>query len=127
MADNKKWFKVWTTILLDEEFEDLSDDLIGKWTRLGARIALIGKAGVMRFKSIQKLMKFLKVDSENKTIKIINELPNVSLKGKNNVKIDGVLGKKGGQKLPQKSEYGEITVTFDNWKKYQEDTTAAEH
>jgi hypothetical protein len=45
MADNKRWFKVWTSILSDPDFDDLPNDIIGIWTKLGALVAKHGEKG----------------------------------------------------------------------------------
>lgn len=126
MADHKKWFKVWTTILIDEVFEDLDDRYIGIWTRLGARTALVGIRGSVRFKNMQKLIDFLRVESENEALKILDKLPNVSLNVANNVQKSGKKSANNVQKNTLFSEYDEVTVTIKNWVKYQEDSTAAE-
>ena len=47
MADQKKWFKVWTSILVDMDNRSAED--VGHWVRLGARIALVGNKGTFIF------------------------------------------------------------------------------
>ena len=45
MADGKKWFKVWTSILSDPTFDDLPNEYAGIWVKLGALVAMHGCNG----------------------------------------------------------------------------------
>ncbi len=45
MGDDKKWFKVWTSLLGDPDFDDLPNDVAGVWIKLGALIAKHGCNG----------------------------------------------------------------------------------
>lgn len=99
MADGKRWFKVWTSILSDPTFDELPNECAGIWVKLGALIAKHGCNGNITVTKQQ----FLK-----RTNLTENALPKIQIELKNvNVDI-----------LP--SSNGNITVTFYNWKKYQE-------
>ncbi len=109
MADNKKWFKVWTTILNDEGFEELSNELVGIWARLGARTALIGTAGQCRFNSKASFVRFLKCKTFEEGVTMVTKLPNLTVT------------------TPPKNDNDTYVVTqFTKWRKYQEDTTTYE-
>lgn len=104
MADQLRWFKVWTTLLID--MDNLPDEAIGRWTRLGCRTAAVGTNGTTVFASRGHLAAFLKV-SEHCLEDALNMLPNVRVEeGKN--------------------RDGSLAVTFNKWHKYQSDSTAAQ-
>ena len=105
MADNKKWFKVWTSILADPDLWTLSLEDIGRWAMLGALTALHGDNGILTT-SKKALGTFIRSNG--------TELEN-SLIALQNVSIEYV-----------KNSNGTFTVTFLNWQKYQEDSTVAE-
>src|SRR5262245_44175171 len=47
MADQGRWFKVWTSILDDPDFQELSLEDVGRWALLGAMTKLVGTSGVL--------------------------------------------------------------------------------
>ncbi len=98
MGDNKKWFKVWNSILTDPSFLDLPIDQLGRWTLLGALISLHGENGKITL-SKDALYKLLRVTNDNSLM-----LPNVVFEE--------------GQ-----SDNATITVIMKNWLKYQLDST----
>lgn len=105
MADLKRWFKVWTSLLTDMDNRSAED--IGHWTRLGCRIALVGHHGSVTFEGgLEHAARFFGVQVE--VVKaLLDRLPGVSFEeGKN--------------------RHGDLTVTMKNWKKYQEDSTQAQ-
>ncbi len=101
MADQKKWFKVWNSILTDPSFLDLPVEQIGRWTLLGSLISLHGENGKITL-SKDALHKLLRVQNDNDLV-----LPNVMLE-------EG------------ESDNGIITVIMKNWLKYQLDSTGYE-
>src|SRR5262245_51233004 len=107
MADQLRWFKVWTTILLDPGMAamDLAD--IGRWARLGALATAVGERGILDFtQDGNALLATLKVGDLEAAKCALLRLPGVHFEeGKN--------------------RYGGITVTFKNWRKYQLDSTVA--
>lgn len=104
MADLKRWFKVWTSLLVD--MDNLSDDLVGKWTRLGCRIALVGNAGSVQFDNWEHLARFFRVTVPEAQVVLI-ALPSLVISGGEN-------------------HDDTITVTMKKWHTYQEDSTAKE-
>ncbi len=101
MSDQKKWFKVWNSILTDPSFLDLPIEQIGRWTLLGALISLHGENGQITL-SHDALCKLLRVQNDNGLM-----LPNVAFKR-------------------DESDNGMITVIMKNWLKYQLDSTGYE-
>ncbi len=101
MSDQKKWFKVWNSILTDPSFLDLPVEQIGRWTLLGSLISLHGENGKITL-SKDSLYKLLRVQNDNGLV-----LPNVIFE-------EG------------KSDNAIITVIMKNWLKYQLDSTGYE-
>ena len=48
MADNKRWFKVWTSILIDQHMMTLNMEDKGIWITLGALVAHNGEKGSLK-------------------------------------------------------------------------------
>ena len=47
MADNGRWFKVWTSIFDDPDFQEMTLEEIGRWVLLGAFTKLSGDRGTL--------------------------------------------------------------------------------
>lgn len=112
MADQGRWFKVWTSILDDPDFQELTLEDVGRWALLGAMTKLVGDHGVLTINGTgRRLCQVLQVASLDDARTSLQRLPNV--------RVDDV-----------KNRYGDITVTltvtFKNWRKYQEDSTVAQ-
>lgn len=105
MADNKRWFKVWTSILSDPSFDELSNQSAGVWVRLGALLAKHGCNGNITVTKTQ----FLK-----RTNLTENDIP---VEKQNLAKVNVEISD---------SCNGNITVTFLKWKHYQEFTSSYE-
>jgi hypothetical protein len=107
MADQLKWFKVWTSILSDDDFDPFREGTLadtGRWMRLGAYTALHGNSGSVEIMK-DTLFRLLNVtDIGELTCKLM---------------FKNVLFEEG------KNRDGKITVTFHKWHKYQIDSTAA--
>jgi hypothetical protein len=86
--------------------DHLSDDIIGKWTRLGCRAALVGTDGAVDFDSREHLAAFFKIVPEALD-SVLNKLPHVVIEEREN-------------------RHGGLTVTFSKWTHYQLDSTRAE-
>jgi len=105
MADNKRWFKVWTAILSDPDFDDLPNDVIGVWVRLGALVAKHGEKGKITVTNTQ---------FEKRINYPINDIEKLNLRlTQINVAI-------------QTHDNGTTSVIFTNWLKYQVDSTGYE-
>jgi hypothetical protein len=110
MADQGRWFKVWTSILDDPHFQELALEDIGRWVLLGAMTKFVGTDGVLNFRGVRRVCEVLRCP-RTELQSVIERLPNVSL----TVSIE-----------EGTSVNGEFTVTFKNWTKYQLDSTVAE-
>ena len=105
MSDQKKWFKVWTSLLID--CDHLSNADVGAWVRLGCRIALVGDSGKVRFEQgWEHLAKFLKCSVEDAQACV--------------KRVHGIIIEEG------KTVHDELTVSFKKWYEYQEDSTYKE-
>jgi len=108
LADHKRWFKVWTTILDDPHFQELSLEDIGRWTLLGAMLASVGSRGHLASPSgARRLREVLRTDTVDDLKAALLILPNVLIEDK-------------------KFDNGDFDVIMDKWFYYQEDRTAAE-
>lgn len=109
MADNKKWFKVWTQILTDPSFDDIHNQAIGAWVRLGALVAYHGDSGEIEISKKQLLKRMhLSIETKQDALQLIlKDLEKI------NVKV---------------TENGNDTcfVSFKNWGKYQADWNSYE-
>ncbi len=106
MADQKKWFKVWTSITSDDDFDpSRQGGLIGlgRFAILGAYTALHGEKG--------------KVDILPATLFRLLQVQNID-------ELSCELALKNVSFEEGKNRYGKIVVTWKNWQKYQEDSTA---
>lgn len=105
MSDNKKWFKVWATILNDPAHSNMSLEDVGRWTRLGAYLVSVGELGKL---IVTPPAKYLLVAMDCPDIATMK----VSLKRLPNVHIEEV-----------NADNGTFIVLMRNWYKYQVDTT----
>ena len=108
MADQKKWFKVWTSILIDPHHSNMSLQDVGRWTRLGALTVSQGDHGKLVLippaKTFSLLMDCANLEDAIMSIKV---LPNVQIERGDN-------------------DNRTITVIIKNWFKYQMDSTGYE-
>lgn len=101
MSDNKRWFKVWTTLLIDKINDDLTFEEIGMFTLLGCLIAQKGDNGNLVVS--RKLFKTF-FDAEILPEKFCQKF---------NVKIGS-------------NDNTNISVSLKNWHKFQLDSTGYE-
>ena len=106
MADQKRWFKVWTSILSDPDISELSLEDVGRWVFLGALIAEHGERGSVALGEKTIRSKF-QIPSLESIEEAFNRLPNVVLRRLEN-------------------DNGKFIVTMNNWNKYQIDSTGYE-
>ncbi len=103
MADNKRWFKVWTTVLNDPHLFTMSLEDVARWFLLGALTAEQGNSGNLKI-SKKQLCNLFRNDNENDNKNSLNNMPNLEYTNDNDT----------------------ITVTFLKWSKYQVDSTVYE-
>ena len=107
MADQKKWFKVWTSILDDPHFQELSLEDIGAWTLLGAMTAKVGNRGTLAVPGSARRLREVVRQHEMKDVEaLFRRLPSV------------LFGE-----APDAN--GDRAVTWKNWRKSQEDSSVA--
>ncbi len=108
MSDNKRWFKVWNSMLTDPTFMITPLDNIGRWVLLGALMSLHGKNGTLHIEeeSLKNILR-MKNDNADDNKMITLALKNVSF-------------------MRDKNDNGKIIVTMKNWSKYQKDSTGYE-
>jgi hypothetical protein len=112
VSDQKKWFKVWSTILIDNAHTNLSLEDVGRWVRLGAMMVSVGEAGKLKITPPAKaLLTAMEVTTIHAAKCAILRLPNVHISDT-------------GEE--SKSDNVSFTVTFKNWHKYQVDSTVYE-
>lgn len=108
MADQKKWFKVWTSILSDDDFDCSTQegrDRLARFVWLGAYSALHGNSGKTDLDKDFLLSRLGVMDLSRLC---------VTLSCKNITFEEG------------KNRHGKTTVTIAKWVKYQQDSTQAE-
>ena len=107
MADQKKWFKVWTSILSNANFAEMSLEDIGRWTLLGAAIALDGDKGTLEIPGEGKeLCRILRVKDLAEAAYTLKRIKSAALE----------VQKASGAK----------SVRYRNWYTYQEDSRRLE-
>jgi hypothetical protein len=116
MADNKKWFKVFNSILTDPSFLDLPVEKIGQWTLLGALISLHGNGGKITIKEAT-LAKLLRIRNDNNMDLFLPRNDNAN---------DNILVLPNVEMKRDESDNGKVTVIMKNWSKYQLDSTGYE-
>ena len=106
MADQKRWFKVWNSILTDPTFLITPLDNIGRWVLLGALISLHGKNGRLAIEreALKQILR-LKNDNADDNAMITFDLKNIEFRRDEN-------------------DNGKIIVIMKNWAKYQKDSTS---
>lgn len=120
MSDNKKWFKVWATILVDPHHSNMSVQAVGRWTRLGALMVSQGNNGRMQIIPPAKaLCVLMECDNFDALLIALKSLPNVHIDPPHS---DNNMGPHG----PPLNDNGAITVSFTKWFKYQMDSTGYE-
>ena len=106
MADQGRWFKLWITANTDPDLENLTLENFGRWCRFGAFLKAHGTRGTIKIKPPGKaLCNLFRVPKFDDILVIFRLFPNTEIRyGKDTVTVE---------------------VTWRNWLKYQEDTTAA--
>lgn len=107
MADQKKWFKVWASLIGDDSFMNMRMEDIGRWTMLGAFMCQHGTNGKLAIKPPATfLLNLFHVGTLEELKMVLKVLPNVHFD-------------------PPKNDNGDFIVTIKNWRKYQVDSTVA--
>lgn len=105
MADQARWFKFWCTAPYDDHLLRLSVADRWAWAVLGAYTKAHGTRGSVQLSESNTVLAAAMGIDVTVLFVTCARLPHLSV---------------------QKSDNGEITVTWKNWTKYQEDSTVAE-
>lgn len=111
MADNGRWFKLWTSALNDPHLNDLSIDDFGRWCKLGAFIKEQGNAGSITIAPPSRLLlAIMQCDDYDLMIAKFSQFPNVKITSSN--VTEDVTNKNVTH-----------SITLKNWHKYQIDSS----
>jgi hypothetical protein len=106
MADLRPWYKLWVSCLTDPDLQNLTLEDWARWVRLGVFMKAHGTNGTLIVKApFTSLLNLLHVTDPVTLMCKLGLLPNV--------------------KTRNDSEMLQITIEFDNWHKYQVDSSAA--
>jgi hypothetical protein len=124
MADQKRWFKVWASILADPHFGELELEDVGRWALLGAYMAMHGTHGTLTVPGEGRTFcSVLRVTDLKAARAALERLPNVTVDVRANVHETSA---ETARNEEGQNRYGEFTVTLRNWRTYQDDSTARE-
>lgn len=112
MSDQKKWVKVWNSILVDPDHTSMSLENVGRWTRLLAYVAMCGEKGKLTIKPpATTFLILMGVKTLKEAKSVIEVLPNVYFTPPESGKLD---------------DNDTFSLSFKNWHKYQVDSTIYE-
>jgi hypothetical protein len=106
MGDQQKWFKLWHSGLSDDKIAALPPALRWAWAALGAHTKVHGTGGRVIIGLQNEVLAAAMGIAVGDLVTIVKRLPHLDVEE--------------GEK-----RHGEFTVTWRNWRKYQEDSTAA--
>src|SRR5512147_441854 len=107
MADQKRWWKLWCTAPSDELIQRLPPAHRWAWAVLGTYTKAHGDNGRVTVSETNMVLAAAMGVSCGELICVIKTLPHIVVE-------------------ESKNRHGEFTVTWQNWMKYQEDSTQAE-
>ena len=115
MADQKRWFKVWTSIIANGDFAEMNLEDIGRWALLGAATALDGDNGVLEIPGEGKeLCRLLRVATLADAKCALSRLKSVQYEEGKIVDDTGSVYKKNK------------VIKWHKWLEYQKDSTKYE-
>ncbi len=128
MSDNKKWFKVWGSILVDPAMAGLTLADMGRWVRLGAYISTVGNRGKLTIvPPAQSFLLAMEVESLADAKMALKRLPNVTIfTYGDTLKQKDSSGQIRSTQTVCLDDNGSFIVIMRNWFKYQVDSTAYE-
>jgi hypothetical protein len=119
MADQGRWFKLWTNAPDDDAILALPPAIRWAWAALGCYVKAHGTRGRVTIHAGNPALAAQMAVPPERLIDVIKTLPHVTTErafsdALNRHSVD-----------PQRDN-GEFTVTWQNWSKYQDDSTVAE-
>ena len=118
MADQQRWFKLWCSVLTDDDLQSLPPADRWAWAALGAHVKQSGTRGTVVISLLNAALAGALGVPLDQLEAVIRRLPHVTVNG------GSVVNERRFSGRP--SDNGTLTVTFKNWPKYQEDSTVAE-
>lgn len=113
MAEQGRWFKLWCSASDDDDLDNLDVADFGRWCKLGAHIKVHGTNGKLTLHPPQRtLCAKLQINTFEDLILVLKSMPHCTL---NEEQISDPSGVTDASVT--------YTFTFDNWKKYQEDSS----
>lgn len=106
MSDQKRWFKFWHSALSDDRLMSLGVEYRWVWVALGAHCKVHGERGSVKINPENQVLAAQLGVSGPRMRSVIEVLPHIHIE-------EG------------KRDNGEFTVTFKNWRRFQEDSTVA--
>ena len=106
MADQKRWWKMWGSILTDDAILSLPLEDRWRWVALGCYMTEHGDRGRLQISPYSSALSFIFGVPKEDVLNTLKRLPNVCVEEGQNHDAN-------------------ICVTFRNWHKYQIDSTAA--
>lgn len=108
MGDQGRWFKLWTSAGSDPDLMDLSLEDFARWCLFGLHLKLHGESGKITLKPpCNALLWKLRLPDFPALVAILQSFPNCTVSVTGDVTNTNVT----------------ITVTWRNWRKYQEDSS----
>lgn len=155
MADQKRWYKVWSSILTDPDFSLMPVADIGRWVLLGATIAQCGTNGTLRVPRLAYLTRILRCEqdgepSDSETLEVLANFPHITISecpvswahGRGKRVVSAGVVWRGGELVNGGVANVDLAgcemfegwcknavdffVTYENWSQYQLDTTSRE-
>lgn len=106
MSDQLRWFKLWYSAGSDDRLSALPPETRWAWAILGAHTCVHGKRGVVNINHHNAVLAAAMGVTAGALVETLRRLPHITL-------TEGL------------NSHGETTVTWDNWPKFQSDTTQA--
>jgi hypothetical protein len=107
MADQQRWFKLWCSAPSDDGIQSLPPAQRWAWAAFGAYTKLHGTKGLVSVSPTNMALAAEMGVTVKDLIPTLKRLPHVRVSEPD-------------------SDHGTVTVTWNNWTKYQEDSTQAE-
>ena len=107
MADQQRWFKLWCSAPADDDLQALLPADRWAWAAFGAYTKLHGTRGTVTVSLTNKALAAEMGVTVEDLVPALKRLPHM--------RVSEAVG-----------DHGKVTVTWDNWTKYQEDSTQVE-
>ena len=106
MADQGRWFKLWTSVMSDPSLGNLGLDDFARWCLFGVFLKEHGTSGELTVQSAGlALMRLFQLDAFEDAIKVLQKFPNCTV-------------------TPVTNAIVTYNVRWDNWQKYQGDNSS---